>query len=252
MNKNALLKKTEMNLCGVIGMALALLGLLLPSIRVSYMGMGVSGTMFQVTLWTILPLILILGACALYALKFEFAGFLAAVVAAVVYVIVIVCCKASGTSELGSYGGVSVHFGFGFYLAFLGFIIAIAAPWINKLIFKSQGNKAAPNNVEPPRDGAGMSQPNPYMNQPQPNLNPYSKTVEQMGGQTAQYMNQAAAQANPYMNQVPPQVNPYMNTVQNQAQNMAGQAQDAVQNVAEQAQDAVQNLDIPNFNKDQQ
>ena len=180
--KNFLLAKSDqMNLCGVIGMGLALIGLLLPSLKVSYMGMGMSGTMFEATMWTILPLILIVGACALYVLKYDVAGFLAAVLAAVVFFLIMCIEKAVGKSQVGGYG-VGVHFTWGFWIAFLGFMIAIAAPWINKLIFKPQMKQTRqqidPNMIQ---GGPGMNQANPYMQQP------------------GQFANQTMNQANPYM-----------------------------------------------------
>lgn len=269
-------KSDQINLCGVIGMALALIGLLLPSIRVSFMGMGESGTMFQMTMWTILPLLLIVGTCALFALKFDVLGFLAAILSAVVYFIVLVCCRAVGSREIGNYG-VSIHFSFGFYLAFLGFMIAIAAPWINKLIFKAQPKRTVPQFDPNMPQGPGMNQPNPFMGQGQPQpgqfpnqgMNPGNPYMGQGMNPGNPYMNQGQAPVNPYMNQGQAPVNPYMNQGQpnpymnqpnphmnqanpymNQAMDQAGQAMDqanqAVDQAAEQAEDLVQNADVPN------
>ena len=276
-------KSDQINLCGVIGMALALIGLLLPSIRVSFMGMGESGTMFQMTMWTILPLLLIIGTCALFALKFDVLGFLAAILSAVVYFIVLVCCRAVGSREIGNYG-VSIHFSFGFYLAFLGFMIAIAAPWINKLIFKAQPKRTVPQFDPNMPQGPGMNQPNPFMGQGQPQpgqfpnqgmnpgnpymgqgMNPGNPYMNQGQAPVNPYMNQGQAPVNPYMNQGQPnpymsqpnphmnQANPYMNqanSYMDQAMDQAGQAMDqasqAVDQAAEQAEDLVQNADVPN------
>ncbi len=206
MKNNMLLTKSkQIDLCGVIGMALAFIGLLLPSLRVSYMGMGVSATMFEATWWTVLPLLLILGTCALYAMRYEVMGFLGAVVSALVYFIVLVICRAVGLGGAGSYG-VSVHYTIGFYIAFLGFAIAIAAPWINGLVFKSQAKPAADR----------QPQADPYMNR-QP-------------------------QADPYMNQQP-QAAPYMNQVQDQAVNNAGQTLDQAGQFVQNANDPELNKD---------
>ena len=234
-NNGLFAKAEQINLCGLIGMALALIGLLLPSIRVSFMGIGESGTMFEMTMWTILPLILILGTCALYALKYDTLGFLASILSAFVYFIVIVSCRAVGRSELGGYGSVGIHFSFGFYLAFLGFMIAIAAPWINKLIFKDMLTKKPEEKFDPNmfQGGPGMDRQNPYMAQGQPN--PYMGQGQPQPGQFPNqanpYMNQGnpymQGQPNPYMNQG--QANPYMaqpNPYMQQPQNQAGQAVD--------------------------
>ena len=244
--KNTLLAKSkQINLCGVIGMALALLGLLLPSIKVSYMGMGMSGTMFEATAWTVLPLLLIVGAGALYGLKYDTAGFLASIAAALVYFIVICICRAIAKGQVGSFD-VGIHYTIGFYFAFFGFMIAVAAPWINNMIFKPQDRQPRqqydPNMIQ---GGPVINQQNSYMNQAQPNMNPYSKTNQQMGQQTAQYvqqnpyMNQGQPQANPYMNQGMPQQNPYMNQANpylNQAPQQANSYMNQMQNQVNQMQ----------------
>lgn len=258
-NNGLFAKAEQINLCGVIGMALALIGLLLPSIRVSFMGMGESGTMFQMTMWTILPLILIVGTCALYALKFDTLGFLASLLSALVYFIVIICCKAEGKSQLGGYSSsVGIHFTFGFYLAFLGFMIAIAAPWINKLIFKMQPKQPKQQFDPNMPQGYGMDRQNPYMGQGQPGQgNPFMQ-------QNAPYMQQGQpGQGNPYMQQGNPymqQGNPYLNQPQNQPNPYAGQpnpymgqtnpylqqAQDQAGQAAEQFNQFAQNADNNN------
>lgn len=258
MNQNKLMEKSAvMNLCGIIGCALAVLGMVIPMYRVSAFGYGMSFTMFTdmndggTSLWVLIPLLLTAGACTLYVLKMERAGFLAALLSAFVFFVILVIKRAIGNSEAGG-TGVGFHYTIGFYIAFLGFMIAIAAPWINKLIFKPQPKQPKQQFDPNMPQGPAMNQGNPFMNQGQPQpgqfgqqANPYMNQGQPQPGQFAQqanpYMNQAAQnmqqQANPYMQQMQnhagqfaQQANPYLNQMQNQAAQAHNAVNQAVQN----------------------
>ena len=205
MNQNKLLAKSDtMNLCGIIGCALAILGMVIPSIRV----LGVSFTLFTdfsdggTSLWVLIPLLFTAGACALYVLKMNTAGFCATIVSMVAYIVICVIKCAVFINVVGY--GVATHYSIGWYVAMLGFVVAIAAPWINDFFFKNVG-KAAPQQ----QFGQNVQQPQQYMNQGQQQFgqnvqqaNPYMNQAPQnMQQQAQQYANQGMQQANPYLNQ---------------------------------------------------
>ncbi len=227
-NQNKLLAKSNtINILGLAGLALALLGMLIPSVRVSYMGFGQSGTMFQMTLWTLVPLILLLGAAALYVLKMDLMAVLATIVTVVAFHLVMVISCAAGSSELSG-SGIGIHYSIGWYFAMLGFMVAIAAYWVNGLIFKNVGQKAPAQNFDP-----NMQQANPYMQQGQQQFNQNVQQAGQYMQQGQQQFNQNVQQAGQYVQQGQQQFNQNVQQGQqqfNQNVQQAGQyAQDQAQ-----------------------
>ena len=244
--QNGLLAKSnQLNIIGLIGCDLAVIGILLPVISVNVYITSIGIGHFQLTALVIIPLLLILGAAALYVLKMDKLAMIAAAAAFVAYLLIVLLGRNSSSTisilgqeislqdileEIGS----GLNFGFGFYLSIIGYLVAIAGAFVNGKIFKSKAGAAAPNQMQ--YGPQGMQQ-NPYMAQPQ---NPYMNQP-QMGQQMNPYMQQTAQnmqqQANPYMQQtaqnMQQQVNPYM---QQTAQNMQQQANPYMQQAAQDMQ----------------
>ena len=235
-------KSNQLNIIGLIGCALAVIGILLPALSVNVYITSVGISHFQLTALVIIPLLLIIGAAVLYVLKMDKLAMIAAAVAFVAYLLIVILCR-SGSSTINIMGqeislddlldeiGSGLNFGFGFYLSIIGYIVAIAGAFVNAKIFKPKANAYNPQLQSGPQ---GMPQ-NPYMAQnAQPKANPYMNQAPQNAQPQANpYMNQAPQnaqpQANPYMNQAPqnaqPQANPYMNQPMQNMQQMGQPAQ---------------------------
>ena len=220
-------KSNQLNIIGLIGCALAVIGILLPALSVNVYITSVGISHFQLTALVIIPLLLIIGAAVLYVLKMDKLAMIAAAVAFVAYLLIVILCR-SGSSTINIMGqeismddlldeiGSGLNFGFGFYLSIIGYIVAIAGAFVNAKIFKPKTNAYNPQQQSGPQ---GMPQ-NPYMAQnAQPQANPYMNQASQ----------NAQPQANPYMNQAPqnaqPQANPYMNQPMQNMQQMGQPAQ---------------------------
>ena len=243
MNQNKLLAKSDtMNLCGIIGCALAILGMVIPSIRASYMGMGMSFTLFTsfsdggTSLWVLIPLLFTAGACALYVLKMNTAGFCATIVSMVAFIVIcVIKCAVAMGDMAGS--GAGLHYTIGWYVAMLGFVVAIAAPWINDFFFKNVGKAASQQPFNP-----NMQQPQQYMNQGQQQ---YGQNVQQANPYMNQQMQQNVQQANPYMNQAPQNMQQQAQQYANQGMQQANPYLNQGQQAMDQAQQFVNN-NVPN------
>lgn len=208
-NKNNLFAKSaQINIIGLVGCALAVIGMLLPVISVNVYITSITIGHFQLTALVLIPMLLILGAAALYVMKMDKLAMISAAAAFVTYLLIVLLKRSSsGTisfmgqeislDELLSQLGSGLKMGIGFYISILGYLAAIAGAFVNGKVFKA---KAAPHVDQQPQMNPYM---NPYMNQ-QPQGNPYMNQQPQANP----YMNQQP-QANPYVNQQP-QGNPYM------------------------------------------
>ena len=234
--RNGLFAKSgQMNIIGLIGCALAVIGMILPvlSINVYITSIGIGH--FQLTALVILPMLLIIGAAVLYILKMDKLAMFAVAVAFAAYLLIVLLSK-GGSSTINVMGqeisidellaqiGTGIKYGFGFYLSIIGYLVAIAGAFVNSKIFKPKAAAAQAAQMYGPQS----FQQNPYMNQPQ--ANPY---MNQGQPQQNPYMNQP--QANPYMNQQSiPQQNPYLNQVPLQNAQNAAQAGQQMQQTAQQ------------------
>lgn|GEM_PF-2636101 len=231
---NFFAKSGQLNIIGLIGCALAVIGILLPVLSVNVYITSVGISHFEMTALVIIPLLLILGAAALYVLKMDKLAMIAAAAAFVAYLLIVFLCR-SGSSTISIMGqeisldelleqiGSGLNFGFGFYLSILGYLAAIAGAFVNGKIFKAKAGAVNAPDMQFGRQNMPqnpyMAQPqNPYMNQPQASgmgqpQNPYMNQPQAPG--TGQPQNPGMGQPqNPYMNQPqgqnPQQMNPHL------------------------------------------
>ena len=90
-------KSNQLNIIGLIGCALAVIGILLPALSVNVYITSVGISHFQLTALVIIPLLLIIGAAVLYVLKMDKLAMIAAAVAFVAYLLIVILCR-SGSS----------------------------------------------------------------------------------------------------------------------------------------------------------
>ena len=96
-------KSNQLNIIGLIGCALAVIGILLPALSVNVYITSVGISHFQLTALVIIPLLLIIGAAVLYVLKMDKLAMIAAAVAFVAYLLIVILCR-SGSSTINIMG----------------------------------------------------------------------------------------------------------------------------------------------------